>query len=132
MKHLLLQKSVDEILIDYMLPFLTVQSPSFIKLVNNPDLKFQLESAKTYSNSIIPKMYTDLRIKVNEMMKPVAAMGIISDAWTSAAIQRYAIMTAHFIDDEWLLKSLCLQTQHCSESHTALHLKEIYMEAFKI
>ena len=130
-RHLLLQKSVAEFLIDDMLPFSTVESPSFIKLINNLDPKFQLESAKTYSNSIIPKMYMDLKAKVTEMMKPVAALGITSDAWTSAATQSYVTMTAHFIDEEWLLKSLCLQTQHCPESHTALHLKEIYMEAFK-
>ena len=130
MRHMLLQKSVVEFLIDDLRPFLTVDSPSFIRMVNNLDPRFQLESAKVFSNMIIPKMYSDICMKVKELLKPVATIGITSDSWTSAATQSYVTMTGHFIDEEWLMKSLCLQTRHCPESHTAEHLKEIYLDAF--
>ena len=131
MRHTTLQKSVADFLIDDLRPFSTVESPAFIKLVGDLDPKFQLDSAKTFSSTVIPKMYTDLRRKVAEMLKPVPVLGITSDGWTSIATQSYITITAHFLDSNWNMKSLGLQTKHYTDSHTAENLKELYQEAFK-
>ena len=59
------------------------------------------------------------------------ALAVTSDGWTSIATQNYVTMTAHFIDEEWCMKSLCLQTRHVPESNTGLVLKERHKDAFR-
>ena len=129
-RHHLLQGCAAEHLVCNLQPFSLVDSSSFKKLIFNLDPKFQLQSRNTYSNTVVPNMYTNVRKKVLEMLRPVDALACTSDCWTSAAKQSYMTITAHFIDD-WNMKSLCLQTRHCPEQHTAEHLKELHLAAFK-
>lgn len=67
----MLQKCVAEYLIENLVPFSTVESEAFIHLMKQLDSKFNVGARKTYSNVIIPKMYTEIRKKVNRMLKPI-------------------------------------------------------------
>ena len=130
-RHQLLQKDLAKCLIENMLPFFLVSSSSFLKFVGHLDTRFKVGAAITYPNTIIPKEYDDIGLKEDKMLKPVEAVECTTDAWTSVATESYTILTCHFIDTEWKMQSICLQTRHCPESHTAEYVKEILKEAFQ-
>ena len=119
-----------EYLIEHLLPISTVSNPAFLALVKQLDPKFSVGSRNVYSDVIIPKMYTDIRQKVSQILQPVESMACTTDGWTSMATESYMTLTCHFIDSEWNMNVTCLQTRHCPESHTAQNLKQMLMEAF--
>ena len=46
------------------------------------------------------------------------------------ATESYITLTCHFIDLQWDIKSICLQTRYHPESHTEVNLKEMLRDAF--
>ena len=129
-RHKLLQRSIAEYLIESLAPVSTVDSQAFVSLVKNLDPKFNVESRRTYADVILPKYYTDIRERVNNLMRPVEGVVCTTDGWTSIVTESYMTLTCHFIDKDWKMKSVCLQTRHHPESHTAQNLKEMLLEAF--
>ena len=47
-----------------------------------------------------------------------------TDIWSSYGMVPYLSYTIHFIDNDWELKSRCLQTVFIPQDHTADHLAE--------
>ena len=129
-RHNLLQKRVADFLIENLLPLSTVSSPSFVNLVKTLDPKFTVGSRKTYSDVVIPKMYADMRHVVDGMLRPIDAVACTTDGWTSIVTQSYITLSCHFIDKDWNMRSMCLQTRHHPESHTAENIKDMLIEAF--
>ena len=129
-RQCMLQRSVAEYLVENLVPFSTVESESFINLMKHLDPKFNVGTRKTYSDVIIPKMYAGVREKVDTKIKPLEAVACTTDGWTSIATESYITLTCHFIDNKWDMNSVCLQTRHHPESHTAENLKEILEGAF--
>ena len=48
-----------------------------------------------------------------------------TDGWTSGATQSYITVTAHYINDQWEMKSATLQTRPLFESHTVTNLADV-------
>ena len=48
---------------------------------------------------------------------------LTTDTWTSAAKQSYIALTAHFINDDWELESICLDCCNFTGTHTAVDYK---------
>ena len=129
-RHGLLQKRVAEYLVENLLPLSTVSSPGFNTLVKSLDPKFVVGSRRTYSDVIIPKMYADLKQRIDAMLRPIDAVACTTDGWTSIVTESYITLSCHFIDHDWNMQSICLQTKHYPESHTAENLKQMLLEAF--
>ena len=49
-------------------------------------------------------------------------VSITTNCWTSHATESYMTVTAHFVNNEYELKSYVLQTRELDEPHTAEHL----------
>lgn len=129
--HIMLQQRVAEYLVADMRPFNTVGSAGFRKLCAALDPKFDLPGKTTFSNTVIPKMYKETKGKVQELIDKCSAIAITADGWTSVATESYITMTGHFLNDDWDLKTVALQTRHCPEHHTAENLKKLFEDAFK-
>ena len=71
-------------------------------------------------------MYQEVKLKVSAELDPCPALAITTDGWTSSATESYVTLRAHFIDDNWKMRSLGLQTRHCPDSHTAENLRYIF------
>ena len=52
----------------------------------------------------------------------MGSVSITTDCWTSHATESYMTVTAHFVSNEYELKSYILQTQELDERLTAEHL----------
>ena len=129
-RQTLLQRCVAEYLTENLVPFSTVENKSFINLMKILDPKFNVGTRRTYTDVIIPKLYIEVKEKVNSKLKPAEGVACTTDGWTSIATESYITLTCHFIDNKWDMNSFCLETRHHPESHTAENLKCLLDDAF--
>ena len=107
-----------------MQPFYTVEKPGFKQMVMS-DPKYSLPSRKYFSDTEIPRLYSELKDNVvKPAVKSAAYFTATTDLWTSSARHPYLSFTVHFIDDNWELRSYCLDSVPLFEDHTGQNLAE--------
>ena len=47
-------------------------------------------------------------------------LALTSDGWRSLASESYVTVTAHFIDEDWELRNVALDTSELQTAHTAV------------
>ncbi|CAL4069097.1 unnamed protein product [Meganyctiphanes norvegica] len=67
-------------------------------------------------------MYHSTSFKVRSKLDKADRHSVTTDGWTSLANESYISLTCHYINDEFKLESLVLQTKHMPQSHTAENL----------
>ena len=73
-----------------------VQGNSFHKLLEKPDLCYQLPSQKTLSDKVIPALYNNVKdIKVLPGIKDAKFVAFTSDCWKSKVNQSYISITVY-------------------------------------
>ena len=65
------------------------------------------------------KMHQEMENRMKEKFSHLESCAITHDMWTSIATEAYSAITIHYIDHDWTLKSLVLQTSKVDGSHTA-------------
>ena len=105
-----------------MQPFYTMEKPGFKQMVEMLD---SLPSRKYFSETEIPRLYSELKDDVvKPAVKSATYFTATTDLWTSSARHPYLSFTVHFIDDNWELRSYCLDTVPPFEDHTGQNLAE--------
>lgn len=56
------------------------------------------------------------------MIKDIKSVSITTDCWTSCNNDGFIAVTAHFIDDNFQIKSILLEVSSCSVNHTSINL----------
>lgn len=101
-----------------MLPISTVENKAFESAVKVMDSRYQLPGRKHFSQTALPQLYVECREAVEKELQNVSYFATTSDIWSSRTSEPYLSLTAHFIDQDWILKSKCLQTAYFPEDHT--------------
>ncbi|KAL4085334.1 hypothetical protein QTP88_027193 [Uroleucon formosanum] len=130
------QKRVDQQLIKMIVKgycsFDIVEDLEFQNLLKMLNGSSKLPSRKTVSNSMIPLLYHQTYEKVQALMTNCFAVCLTTDGWTSIKNDSYIGVTAHFIDENASLQSVCLGCDKFEERHTsqnvALFLKNTVQE----
>ena len=125
-----LHLKVTEFIVEQLLPMSIVEKPAFKELVEALDPQYKVLSRASLMRTFIPKMYEETRGKILSDLKDLSGAGVTTDGWTSLATQGYVTVTLHFIDKEWNLKSIVLETKELKGSHTAEHLKDALLCTF--
>ena len=98
--------------------FMVTTSPAVEKILSDGILhvpkiispvSFQIPSRKYFPDKVIPSMYQATRIKLQEELDKQVLIAITTDAWKSRAVENYTAVTAHYITDDWKLKSSILE-----------------------
>ena len=110
------------------LPIYSVEKPGFKQMLKCFDSKYELPSRKYFLNTAIPELYTTVRERVRQEISAVDYYSATTDLWSSKGMRPYISYTVHFIDEDWQLKSRCLQTQYLPEDHNG----EIIAEAMQL
>lgn len=101
-----------------MMPVSTVENVGFKRLLKVLDPRYQLPGRKHFSRTALPQLYTECREIIEKELQSVSYFATTSDLWSSRTSEPYMSLTAHFIDQDWTLKSKCLQTAYFPEDHT--------------
>lgn len=120
--------SITHCLAKDMLPIHTVSKAGFQKMIRTLDKRYQLPSRNYFSRVAIPTLYNSRRGEVQKEMAKVTFFSTTTDLWSSRTSEPYISLTVHFVDEEFELKSRCLQTSYFPDDHTgeniALGLRE--------
>ena len=69
-------------------------------------------------------MLWQVRDSIAALVRQANTYAATTDLWTSASCDPYITFTIHFIDDSWVLKSLCLDTVPLSTDHTGQNIAD--------
>ena len=82
----------------------------------------------------LPRIYDNLKGQVKKMLQAVNERDIIcftTDIWISRAKHSYITATAHFLTDDFQLKTVNLDTRHFLSNHTADNISNMIDEVLK-
>lgn len=100
-----------------MVPIYTVEKPGFIHLLKVFDPRYVLPSRKYFSDVALPQLYNSTRQRIATELDGVSFYSATTDLWSSRVMQPYLSLTVHFINDDWTLRSVCLQTAYFPDEH---------------
>ncbi|XP_051784492.1 E3 SUMO-protein ligase ZBED1-like [Erpetoichthys calabaricus] len=112
-----------------MVPLSTVEKDGFRAMINTLDPRYVIPSRKYFSQTAIPDLYREHRGKLQAEVATVPDYSTTADVWSSRTMEPYLSLTIHFINDDWLLKSYCLQTSYFPNDHTGELLAAGLLEA---
>lgn len=93
-----------------MLPISLVENEGFKNLIHVLDPRYELPGRKHFSQTALPRLYTECRETVERQLQNVQFFATTSDIWSSRTSEPYLSLTIHFVDEDWNLQSKCLQT----------------------
>ena len=122
-KYKLYTEAVAEYLVGCLVPLSTVDNKHFKKMIAMVSgHTYEPPSRKYFTETLLPKMMKETSQKMMSEVQSIHGIGITTDAWTSLATEGYVTYTAHYVTDDWELKSRVLSTQSTDEKHTAENL----------
>lgn len=106
-------------------PFKIVEDEGFKNFVHLLNPSYKIPNRHTLSKVSIPALYQKCLIETKEMIATEAISGCITtDCWTSRNNAGYIAITFHFIENNFLLKSVLLSCHEFSDSHTSQNLSQ--------
>ena len=132
-EHKALTNAVTYCLASDMLPLTTVDKPGFRAMLQTFNPRYQLPTHKHFTKVAIPALVNEVKEGIEEKIKTkqLNYFSATTNLWTSAAGDLYMTFTVHFIDDNWDLKSYCLQTHYLPVDHTGANIAEALEETLQ-
>ena len=120
-------KSINSCLLKFIIkdnmPLSIVDSVHFKALIAELEPRFEPYSRKTLTTKYLPKMYLDVRDKVQNALQNASYFSITTDMWTSRNHEDFISLTHHTITDDWILASTTLEVKVFGKDHTADFIK---------
>ena len=107
-----------------MLLIYTGEKTGFQRMLKCFDSQYQLPSRKYFSETAIPKLYNEVKERVVADLSQVKHFAATTDMWSSETGQPLLSYTVHFIDNEWKLRTYCLQALYLPVDHTASNIAD--------
>ena len=82
-----------------------------------------------FTDTAIPTLYNQTKTEVMASLLKADRIAVTCDAWTSVTTKSFVTLTAHFVTDDWKLRSHVLQTRAMNERHTGANVAELLSNA---
>ncbi|XP_072389901.1 E3 SUMO-protein ligase ZBED1-like [Diabrotica undecimpunctata] len=119
----MLNEKVLNMIIKDLQPFSIVDDEGFRRLVAALDPSYKIPSRTTFSRDLMDRKYKDIIEKVKVQMSQAEFVCLTTDTWTSRSVDNYMAITAHYIDKDWILRTVLLGCFHFSNQHTSENLR---------
>lgn len=86
--------------------------------------RYEIPSRPQFSQKVIPALYEKVKAAVVHDLAKASAVTLMTDVWTSRAIESYLTVTAHHITPDWNMVCHVLQTRPIYEQHSSRNLAE--------
>ncbi|CAH1110400.1 unnamed protein product [Psylliodes chrysocephalus] len=103
-------------------PFRLVEETAFKDFVNGLNPNYELPIRHMISHTMIPAMFEKCKIRVRDLIKEAKKVCITTDSWTSRNNDGYTAVTAHYMDDNFVMKSVLLECSNITDHHTSENL----------
>jgi len=122
------KKKLDQILLKLFVkdfqPFKVVEDLGFKEFVKALNPSYELPNRNTISKVHIPAMYERCLGEMKELVSTIESACLTTDCWTSRNNESFMAITIHFIDSEYLLKSILLECRSFDLNHTSINLSQ--------
>ncbi len=99
--------------------FFLVEDIGFIRLINVLESRYRIPSRKYITETILPKIHSDIKSKVKDEIAEVKWLSCTSDIWRTEVSNGSLIsLTAHWLTDCFKKKAAMLHAQSIPGSHT--------------
>ncbi|KAI7965271.1 hypothetical protein MJO29_003369 [Puccinia striiformis f. sp. tritici] len=106
-----------EMIVRHEYAFNMVEHPGFITFMQTAQPKFMIPGRMTVRNDCV-KLYNQLKaIQISKMAK-VNHISLTTDLWTSSDLTGYMVVTAHYIDEDFLLNKSIISFRPLLSPHT--------------
>ncbi|KAL1278883.1 hypothetical protein QQF64_025556 [Cirrhinus molitorella] len=101
-------------------PFSVVEDEGFRRLINYLEPRYALPSRRYFSDVALPELYSVVYVHIEKILADATSVSFTTDIWTSSVSPVSMLsLTAHWIDQDFVLKKAILHSQECPGSHTA-------------
>lgn len=123
-----IKKEIDEhimsLFIRDMQPFSIVEDRGFRDLMKFAFPNYQIPSRKYFANNLLPAEYEAVKeASKAEVVKDAKSICLTTHLWTSRNNDSYLAITGHYIDDEFVLRSVLLECKVLLKSHSVILMK---------
>jgi len=122
------KKKIDQILLKLFVkdfqPFKIVEDSGFIEFVKALNPSYELPNRNTISKVHIPAMYERCLGEMKELVSTIESACLTTDCWISRNNESFMTITIHFIDSEFILKSILLECRSFNFNHTGVNLSQ--------
>ncbi|CAH1115658.1 unnamed protein product [Psylliodes chrysocephalus] len=112
-------------------PFSVVEDTGFRDFCHALNPSYVLPSRKTLSKTLIPAKYLDTLNKTKGVVSNVESVTITTDLWSSRNNDSYMGVTGHFIDANYVVKSVLLDIFLFKGFHTSANLADELLRIVK-
>lgn len=130
-RHIEITDAISAYICVDMVPVYSVEKKGFRALVKTLDPRYKIPDRKHFSDVQLPRKYEECRAKVKEELEHVKYYALTTDLWSSRVTQPYMSLTIHFINNDWVLRSRCLQTSYFPVDHTGEMIATALKEALQ-
>ncbi|CAM4609835.1 unnamed protein product [Leuciscus chuanchicus] len=100
-----------------MRPVNTVEGECFENMFKIVEPRYTVPAQETVMRALRSR-FDGLKVNVNQLLQSSEAVGLTTDLWSSLRMEAYMTVTAHFIDADWKMNSVVLETKQMDEAHT--------------
>lgn len=83
---------------------------------------YELPCRQTVSTNLVPRLYNSTLEDLKKKVETASAVSLTTDGWTCINNRSYIAVTAHFIDGNGKMCSVCLGCEHFDQRHTSDNL----------
>ncbi|XP_072392289.1 zinc finger BED domain-containing protein 4-like [Diabrotica undecimpunctata] len=105
-------------------PFSVVEDKGFREFVKILNPSYQLPDRKVISKTLLPALYEECRNKCIQIIRNAKTVCLTTDNWSSVNTESYMAVTAHFLDENFQLKSILLECSTMPGHHTSINLSQ--------
>jgi len=116
--QIVIVKLLTKLIVNKNLPIDIAEDKDFIEFVSalNPSI---LIPCKTVMTEKIDHLYNAVVFESKLLLKQASSVALTTDLATTIGTESMIAITAHFIDKNWKMVSLCISLGHVTERHTA-------------
>lgn len=80
-----------------------------------------------FADTKISAIYADVKMRIANELQTIQYVALTFDYWTSNTLHPYIAITAHWINENWELKTFCLSCTSLDVEHTENNVKEMVL-----
>ncbi|KAL4219493.1 hypothetical protein ACF0H5_022070 [Mactra antiquata] len=104
---------------------------SFVDFIRELEPAYKVPGRKLVVKKLKEKYQQGVKI-LSDLVADCSSVALTHDSWTSIKTESFDTVTAHFIDNNWVLHSAVLRTTHFSGSHTGENISKHLAETIKV
>lgn len=118
-------------IVNHAQPFTVVEHADFVEFCSTLRGSYSLPTRNTLRNRVI-QQWTDEKNRARVTIEDecgTCRSGTTSDMWTSAAKRGYMVVTLHYIDDKWCMRSVIIAFKRVLYPHSGKRLASHFVNA---